>query len=59
MNREKIYNAKERLDICKTCPYFLKQMVCKKCGCIMAVKSRIKYFDCPLNKWVKDLDTQE
>ena len=42
----------ERYSICKTCPELIKlTKQCKKCGCFMAVKSKMKAASCPLGKW--------
>lgn len=41
-----------RLNICKECPYFLKEQErCSKCGCYMAVKTYLKAEKCPEGKW--------
>jgi hypothetical protein len=42
----------ERFSICKACPELIKlTKQCKKCGCFMAVKSKMKLASCPLGKW--------
>lgn len=44
--------AEERYNICLQCPElinFTKQ--CKKCGCFMAVKTKLQQAACPLGKW--------
>jgi hypothetical protein len=44
--------GKERLAICKTCPELIKLTTqCKKCGCFMAVKTKLTGATCPLGKW--------
>ncbi len=44
--------AKERLDICKSCPELIKLTTqCKKCGCFMSAKTKLKQATCPLGKW--------
>jgi hypothetical protein len=40
----------ERKKICDSCEYN-GEWFCKKCGCILPVKVRIKGSECPLNKW--------
>lgn len=41
-----------RLDICKLCPEYIKSTTqCKKCGCIMALKTKLNNASCPLGKW--------
>lgn len=42
----------ERLEICKSCPEFIKSTTqCKKCGCIMSAKTKLPNAECPLGKW--------
>lgn len=44
--------SEARFDICKTCPeLFQMTKQCKKCGCFMALKTKLKGADCPLGKW--------
>jgi len=44
--------AKNRLDICKSCEHFIKlSHQCKKCGCFMNLKSKLKDATCPIGKW--------
>jgi hypothetical protein len=44
--------AEERYSICLGCPELLKlTKQCKKCGCFMAIKSKMKVASCPLGKW--------
>lgn len=41
-----------RLNICLSCPELIaltKQ--CKKCGCVMPLKTKLKAATCPLGKW--------
>lgn len=47
---EELANA--RYEICLTCPQlinFSKQ--CRKCGCFMAVKTKLSEASCPMGKW--------
>lgn len=47
--------AEDRLAICKACPELIKLTTqCKKCGCFMAAKTKLKDAVCPLLKWGKD-----
>jgi hypothetical protein len=42
----------ERYNICLSCPELIdltKQ--CKKCGCFMALKTKMEKASCPLGKW--------
>ena len=44
--------AKQRLDICLSCPELIKLTVqCKKCGCFMAAKTKLESAKCPIGKW--------
>lgn len=44
--------AIERLSICKSCPELIKTThQCKKCGCLMHLKTKLKKATCPLEKW--------
>jgi hypothetical protein len=41
-----------RYNICKSCPELIKlTKTCKKCGCFMSAKTKLKYAACPINKW--------
>lgn len=44
--------AEERLSICKVCPEYISAThQCKKCGCIMNLKTKLPNAECPLGKW--------
>ncbi|MBM3910465.1 MAG: hypothetical protein FJ356_02315 [Thaumarchaeota archaeon] len=44
--------AEDRLAICKACPELIKLTTqCKKCGCFMTAKTKLKRAECPLGKW--------
>lgn len=44
--------ASKRLEICKACPELIKTTgQCKKCGCIMNLKTKLAKAECPLHKW--------
>ena len=44
--------AKERWDICTSCPRFFKPTgTCKECGCFMRIKTQVKSVECPIGKW--------
>jgi hypothetical protein len=54
---EKETDPKKRIEICRKCPLYIKNIgMCYVCKCFMAVKTRISYFDCPRGKWVKEED---
>jgi hypothetical protein len=41
-----------RFEICKGCPeLFQITKQCKKCGCFMALKTKLKGAACPIGKW--------
>jgi len=42
--------AESRLTICRKCDHFSNYR-CAKCGCFMAVKTRIKSLSCPIGLW--------
>jgi len=53
-NQEKITEeeVKVRLSICEECPELIKLTYqCKKCGCFMGLKTKLKAATCPLGKW--------
>lgn len=42
----------DRMDICRSCEWFRPSIQqCKKCGCIMAFKTKLKGASCPIGKW--------
>ena len=41
---------KERYKICDTCIHH-KYNLCLKCGCVVALKIRIKDTKCPIGNW--------
>lgn len=44
--------AIKRITICKQCPELISiTNQCKKCGCFMAVKTKLDSAKCPLGKW--------
>lgn len=46
--------ANERFDICKACPELIQLTnQCKKCGCLMNLKTKLPHAECPLGKWGK------
>lgn len=45
-------DSNKRFDICKACPEFISATTqCKKCGCIMKLKTKLPQATCPLEKW--------
>ena len=56
--------ATERLEICKTCPFFkydqenpetgIADGRCVKCGCFMSTKVHWANVKCPIHKWLEE-----
>ena len=45
----------KRLDICSTCEHLIKfTHQCKKCGCFMKLKVKLKNASCPIGKWSQE-----
>jgi membrane protease subunit (stomatin/prohibitin family) len=45
-------SQKERLSICFDCDSYNKRRdLCKECGCIMRMKTKLNAAKCPLHKW--------
>ena len=41
-----------RLSICFGCDWFMPESnKCRKCGCHMVLKTKLKTSKCPINKW--------
>ena len=50
--RSTLEEAHRRLEICKSCPELIKLTTqCKKCGCFMALKTKLQVATCPIGKW--------
>lgn len=44
--------SENRFSICKQCPELLPVVhQCKKCGCLMELKTKLDAATCPLGKW--------
>ena len=44
--------TEQRLGICNRCEHYVHMIkLCKKCGCIMPLKTKIQSANCPLKKW--------
>jgi len=44
--------ADQRYSICLSCPELINMTKqCKKCGCFMALKTKVKHASCPIGKW--------
>ena len=45
-------DANKRFLICQSCPELIKLTnQCKKCGCLMKAKTKLKKSSCPIGKW--------
>lgn len=41
-----------RMEICLACPELIKLTTqCKKCGCVMKLKTKLEQSKCPIGKW--------
>lgn len=50
LNTEEAY---ERVKVCESCDKYLKMAkICGECKCFIPAKSRLRYANCPINKWV-------
>ncbi len=44
--------SKKRMNICLDCEHLIKLThQCKKCGCFMNLKTKLKNAKCPIKKW--------
>ena len=43
--------AEERVTICNSCEYLSGVRNCKKCGCFIDAKAKLKSAECPIGKW--------
>lgn len=44
-----------RMAICNSCPeYISSTSQCRRCGCFMSAKTRLKKASCPIGKWGYD-----
>lgn len=44
--------AIKRFSICADCPELIKlTSQCKKCGCFMKLKTKLKHAACPIGQW--------
>ena len=47
--------VQQRFSICNECENFIKlTSQCKKCGCFMKYKTKMKTAECPINKWKRE-----
>ena len=43
--------ATQRIAICDSCEYLSGIRNCKKCGCFIDAKAKLKGASCPMGKW--------
>lgn len=44
--------SQKRISICVECENFINlTRQCKKCGCFVDAKTKVKSAECPINKW--------
>lgn len=43
--------TQERIAICSSCEYLSGLRNCKKCGCFVDAKTKLKGASCPIGKW--------
>ena len=43
--------AERRFDHCRECPFLNFNNQCRKCGCMMNIKVKIKGAKCPIGIW--------
>jgi hypothetical protein len=44
--------AKSRLETCQKCPDLLSTGNCKRCGCFVKFKTKVRQEECPIQKWL-------
>ena len=43
----------QRVELCKSCDNLNNVQICDLCGCIMPVKTWLKFSECPDKKWMQ------
>ena len=43
--------ANQRISICNSCEHLSGVRNCKKCGCFVDAKVKLKKVSCPIGKW--------
>ena len=41
----------KRMEICQLCEHITDKKTCKICGCFLPLKTKIRSFGCPIDKW--------
>lgn len=40
-----------RMEICRQCDMLWMGQICRKCGCMVRIKTLLKSSKCPIGKW--------
>ena len=51
--------SQDRINICNTCEYKTKINTCSVCKCILPLKVKFMFSDCPKGKWKKNYVTTD
>jgi len=43
--------SEQRMQICRPCEFYSRWGRCVRCGCVLAVKTRVPSMKCPIGKW--------
>lgn len=50
----KAEEAYERIKICESCDKYIRlAKICSECKCFMPSKTRLRFAECPIGKWLK------
>jgi hypothetical protein len=41
----------DRIKECNSCEHLSSLRACKKCGCFVDAKTKLKFTSCPIGKW--------
>lgn len=42
----------ERINTCVSCEHYIQAIsACKRCGCVMPLKAKLRFAKCPERKW--------
>lgn len=50
--------SEKRMTVCNSCPK-RNGLRCGECGCVLALKTRCMSCECPLQKWLAELDEKQ
>jgi hypothetical protein len=49
----------KRIDSCNKCPHKTKLNTCSLCGCVLPLKARFMFSDCPDKRWDENYFSSE